>query len=314
MIIFKQISTGLDIYNPMEIFIDPEVGLMNILRHNLTGKCFRECYVLDVNKIINRSKCKIVQRGPDCHGTINILFEVRAIQYSKWENITGCKVVHKDKNDKIIICVSEHATICLQSNKSLESIRVGQFIIIKVAQVQYHPGSAKISVNAYPYMPKRTTEVFELKGELNEKEKASIEIILSRISEQEKDLKESLKNEDVKERLSFFKKVLYVSSPPKEGTKENLIELANKGVFNGFYGRHAKMALWEPDVYKYSQMPQADDMILRNYSLYDGLNSLLKDYLDNILLLKEMLQIYDTPEKVQEHRNLWAIIQSGKPQ
>lgn len=313
MIITKTISTGLDIHNPMEIFIDPEVSLMNILKHKIAGKCFRDCHILDIAKIIKRSNCKIVQRGPDCYGVINIQFDVKAIVYSQGEIITGCKVVYKDKNDKIIICMSEHATICLQSDKSLESIRADQFIIVRVGQVQYHPGSAKISVNAFPYMPRKTSAVFELNGQLDDKEKAVVSLILEQINEQEKELEEATKESDSKDRLEFFKKVLYVGTSPG-GTKENLIELAKKGVFAGFYTRHAKIALWEPIVYKYNKMPEGDDMIFRNYTLFSGLETLLRDYLSNVQLLKEMLKIYNTSEIVKDHRNLWAIFQSGKPQ
>jgi len=345
MIINKIIETSLTINNPIDVYSDSSKNIMNILIHKFKNKCYKGVLILDIIKIVKSSECIINQHGGECSGVMNIRFEVQAVVYNTNEVITGCLILKKDQG--IIITSSQYASIMMTNHKSLDSIAIGNIIPVCVAKASYSINSNKISVNAFPYFPSKfywnkIIPIYQPADmRLSADDKRSLETILARVQYEESEQKQwEAKN---KEKLEFFRKLLFPIATPefaKIGPGEvrtNLLTFmqspmqapmqtpmqADKPVTETadiLLIKDIRIPLNSPDILiikkdDLDKMPTYVDCqyaVDSKLDLRSVIQLLLCEYCDNLKLIRELMEIYDTDKKMETHVNLWKVLKLGK--
>ena len=305
MRITKIIETGLNIPSPIDVYSEAESNILDMVTGIYEGKCYRNCRIEKVLRIVNISECIIVNRGDYAGGTVNVQFEVEATVYYRGEVITGCVVKHK--NQGLIVAQHETASIFIQSHEQLASIQVDQIIPVVVGEATYNIQQELISINAVPYVPNRSSINYKLEGTLNDSDKKFLELAIGRMETEEK-LTSEVKN---KKGLQFFKDRVYPyrepQKTPKGATSEDLKKLIKQTEFSGWYCRDKRILPTDPIVYKYDG--PVDDPDITNNATADirhALLALIEDYTNNLRVVRELNDTYP-PEIVGKHKNLWRI-------
>jgi hypothetical protein len=333
MIINKIIETSLTINNPIDVYSDSSKNIMNILIHKFKNKCYKGVLILDIIKIVQSSECIINQHGGECSGVMNIRFEVQAVVYNTSEVITGCLILKKDQG--IIIASSQYASIMMTNHKSLDSIAIGNIIPVCVAKASYSINSNKISVNAFPYFPSKfywnkTIPIYQpIDARLSADDKRSLEVIMARVQYEETEQKQwEGKNKD---KLEFFRKLLFPIASPDfakispEEVRTNLLALISSDkplteTNDVLLIKDIRIPLNSSDILvvkkeDLSKMPTYLDcqyLVETKLDLRSVIQILLIEYCDNLKLIRELMETYDTDEKMADHVNLWKVLKLGK--
>lgn len=322
MIITKLIEVGVDIDDPVGTCSDE--SLMYILEDKYRGKCFRECYIKSINRIIKKGECIINQVGGAAYGTIAIIFEVTAIVFIRGEILTGCLIKHINDRANLITCEADIAYVMLKRDATFESLQVGQYITVQVGVAKYSIGSDRVAVNAIPFLPAKKEIIYQIvesKGE-NAKQtleaKALLDDVLARI-EYEETTSKGLRAANEKQWIVFEQLMsAYVKPPPlhPSAVPINLLTEREKVSEFTFITRDNKLSLMMPVVAAYKEAPAGEIVWSQNMivtaSRQEILLALLEDYCGHIKAVREMIAVYSTPALLESHRNLWNIYRLNK--
>lgn len=313
MLIIKVIEVGLNIRDPINVYVDKD-NILRILEDRLLKRCHRGCFIEKINRIVKTTPCVINQDGSPGFGTIGVTVEVLATIYKPGEIINGCVVTNKDKNG-IIICSTDKAFVMLKSHDILESIQRDQTISVRVGAASYKIGAEKIAVNAVPYLLSSTPIVFKVSNAINQ---VLLEETISKVKEEEMRSAE-LKKSDEK-LWNYFDMLLYAykteqKSPPDAKTF-NIVELATNGVPNGitYLSRDPRINQSTPQVYGFAELRSAPvgSIIRPNLENDNVIILLLEDYYNHLRTIREMMGLYGSPAMIESHRNLWLIFRKSK--
>lgn len=313
MLITKIITAGVDIQNPINVYSDADNNLMNILRDKYVGICYSGCYILDVLEIIERSDCYINQDGAPTFATLSVRFKVSAINYFTGEIINGCTILNKD--DKTIICSTDNSSIMMSTNPVLESLTVGQKISVVVGTSKYNLNAKKITVNAVPLAPVKMAAIYKI-DTIDDSLRPYFADLLDKIKEEE-----SRAEQVQKKSWEFFASMMYAYKEPQPAPA-GAIELNIKDLAEGkplakgirYLVRDPRLNPSAPFVHGYSdpvKLPQGVK-IRTGYPVKDVIASLLLDYYNYLRSVREMSEIYNTPELLEKHKNLWLIYRKAK--
>lgn len=305
MRITKVIETGLNIESPIDVYSDAEANILSMITSTFEGKCYRNCRIEKVLRVIKISECVIRSNGNSSGGTVNVQFEVEATTYHRGEIIVGCVVKHKSQG----LIVAEHptASIFIGASPQLASIKVDQIIPIVVGEATYDIQQELISINAVLYVPNKKSINYKLEGTLDESDKSFLSHAIDRMVNEEKLLNE-VKN---KKGLEFFKgRVLpyrEVQKPPKEAKVVDIKKLIAQTEFSGWYCRDKRIQPTVPEVYNYSG-PVNDENItnVASTDIRHSLLALIEDYTTSMRVVRELNSTYP-PGVVEKHPNLWRI-------
>ena len=144
--VFKKNITLTDV---QEIYkVDINELLLKKLQNDFENKCYKSCYILSVNKIINRSDINFNNKDLNASANVSIKFEASILQYAKYDIINNIKITAI--TEQRIICQSKNASIFINNEDRLKNYKDGQIISIKVGICKYYLGEDKISINAFP--------------------------------------------------------------------------------------------------------------------------------------------------------------------
>lgn len=310
MIITKLIEVGLDIYNCINIYVDPD-NIKNILSDRYVGKCYASCWIKSVDEIVKMSECVINQDGAPNFGTLSVIFRVTGVVFVRGEVINGCRVVNKD-DQGIIICSTDIASIHVNTNYILESVTKGQIIPLCVYTARYNPSAAKISVTAVPYIFADKATIYKLS--ISDPIEDFLADTLRGIEYEEAEMTR-LKKENPKA-WDFFDQILYaykeMKSPPPNVKLVNMMNLIG-GTTDLYISRDPRLNMSSPMVYVYTDTQFADGATVRdNINGADVLVRVLENYRAHLRIIREMIEIYSTEELITRHKNLWQIFRKYK--
>lgn len=299
MRIRKIITTAIDIYNVIALYTDDN-NLISILREKFERKCFRSCYILTVDRIIDEGRCMMKQEGAPDFGTIPVSFEVTAIQYNIGEVITGCKVLKKDKTNQII-CEVDNTSIIIKPSPYTESIVDDQIISVQVLMARYSISSNTITVGGVLYLPSKTAVVYKV--DANDVDQSMLMSYLERLKEEEQHDRTSAS-------YKVFNRALYpfeTQPPAPPGSK--LV------TYTEMIASPPKYVACDPS------LPIGDKVYV--YDIYDGkvndtvsgtaaLQNVLNYLAENLRVARELVSVYKTPEMIDKHNNLWMLFAKNK--
>lgn len=308
MKIKKIIETGINVTDYIRVYSDVN-NLLDILRDKFVGRCFRECYITEIIRIIKASECMISTEPNPTHGTIHVILEVYAIQYYIGEIINGTQITKREKN--ILMCKTDMCSISLNSHKSLDSLQIGQLISVRVGRAAYNIGSKRVSINAIPLLHSNKPRIYRY----DSKETLDIQLfsyVLKNIKEEE----DKLASLD-KQKYNLFSKMLYTYKTDK--SKSNTIDVLD--IISGkvrlkdgaMISRDSELPLETSKVYLLEPNTTVDDNLMIA-PFQTGLLLILQDSLNYMRTIREMIDIYADPEIYDKHNNLWLIFNKFKLQ
>lgn len=306
MRINKIITINIDVKNPIEFCTDKENKIKEILVTRYVGKCYAECYIVEIHKIHNMSDVIISYEGSVTYGKFNIIFEVIADIYPSG-SILLLKAFKK-LDTGIIWCKSEgiYSVVSLGNDKQFASLKQDQIMPITVTRAAYkiHANSVNILGNIYMY-PKSTTYYTITDGKLD---KSIFAHALQRIESANDEAKKL-----DKERISFFRDLMYpyktAKSKPSGVSEFDLVKIATSGDLTlGTYSKDITIPQNSPIIYKYNgeQSDAVTTMTGNEVILY-----LLEQHANFLELINGMAKIYEG-EVFKEHANLWKIYATNK--
>ena len=217
------------------------------------------------------------------------------------------------------LLMDDTSSIMLNSHKSLESIQKGQIISVRVGASRYSQGSKKVSINAIPYLFSKTRVVYKLNRPIERPE--LFENVLKRIKYEEGEVsKLNTKAWDT------FNQLLYAwkEEPKNAPHTVNLIELASGQTKYKYISRDSRILGSTPLAYVYDEPPldasvkevgaNDIDLITKeiNHFTDEVILTLLEDYCGHMRTVREMVEIYSTPDLLAAHGNLWLLFKKSK--
>lgn len=312
MRVVKMIEVGIDLINPIDVYTDSASAIMEILVEKFEGKCFRACYIEKIEKIHKVSECIIESRGSSCFGKIAIIFSCIAIIYPFNEVISGCKIIHKDKN--IIMVSTANTDITMKFNPKLDSLRIGQIIPVQAQECKYTINSNHISVSAVPFIPTKISFCYKIVCVFSQFDKNVFDQLFEKIQEEE----QFRENQINKSAEKFFSELIYpyktVQPVPGKAKVVSLRELIKVGEFNGWYVRERGIGIFDASAYEYGidSPPKSDDIkIIDNVNARAALTDMLEDYIAGLRLVREFVELYSDPTVAKDHQNLWRLYKVG---
>lgn len=153
---FKSVQ---DIYNP-----NLQTLCLSKLNKNYTGRCYKACLILQVNKIIQHS-LRVLNDVPDGSVNISLMFAADCVMCLRGEILPKCKITQIESNNKIY-AENEHCNILVDCNdEEIPAHKTAFYVPESTIPVicfssRYIVNRDKISMIAYPFVrSKRTKEM-----------------------------------------------------------------------------------------------------------------------------------------------------------
>ncbi|MHB2027934.1 MAG: RPB7/RPC8 family DNA-directed RNA polymerase subunit [Acidimicrobiales bacterium] len=276
-----------------------EENVLILLNKKFINKCFKSCLIIKILDVMDISECRIIQSigGNKC--SINVRFKCEGIVYGINEVINGCNVIEISKQN-IIIASTQYADIIVDADVMLSSITVGQKISVMVGMVRYYVETHKISVSAKLHVLPTDNIIYEI----TEEKKPDTSKIYE-LDKKIRNIKEIIAAPNVKTTYAFFDNLLYPFSKRTELKKKNAIDINNLDEL--FKIKSKYVFIDQHDITKVIPADNADNAACLNFSLENCILAILQNYYEHILNIKEMMDIYNTPEILTSHKNLWQI-------
>jgi hypothetical protein len=323
MRIIKVIEVGVNISDPIELYVNPD-KLRQLLADKYEGRCYAGCYVEKVTRILAHSDCVINQDGPPTFGTLSVQIEVSALIYLSGEIINGCTI--NSVEESCIVCAADHAAIIIErgDNPYLSPFKPGQIISVRAADARYPISNSAISVGAVIYVP--TTEFIAYKVPatyfaFTEIETGMLDDVLGRIEAEEQYKKDGAHAKE----YGVFDQYLYPYKQKQALPRGVTAELTITGLVTAIradggakllksracLSRDPGMGLSEPTVYAYDSETAAGVEVAEMDAM-SVILTILEDYCAHLRTLREMVGVYHSPEIIKANHSLWMLYKKVK--
>lgn len=312
MIINKLIEVGLDLQKPVEVYSNLNDNVLNILKNTYEGKCFRECYIITIDDIIDISDGYVANTGNDSYVKIYVRFAATVREFTLGEVITGCKVTEKKAG--IIICNTEYASVYLKENKLLSGVRIGQLIPVKFGSAKYSIGNNKISIKGLPFIFTNEPVAYHINiNSFSTDDLKFFDDVMKRVDYEEEQRK-ILLNEN-SSGVNFFDKLLYAwkteQQTPKNATVVSLPDMIRNNKLNtGYVSLDNRLNMSSGSVYVFKDKPQTHKLLGDDAKA--AIYHMLEQYSSHLRTIREMITIYNSKELLTNHNNIWQIFRIGQ--
>lgn len=203
MIIEKRLIVSIDTNDAKIIYApDHNAAIIELLKTKYKNRCFKNCFIIDIARIIERSPMVCEYHRSGGHVKITVSFVVRAIIYDQYETIPDAQIAQIMESGNFIL-KSKYAAIALAPNPKLQHLKVGQIIPVRVVRARYIPHRDKISVQGIPFIP-MITPVDEVLVSVQKEDIDQLSGLKSRIAEEQKKISEM----DSK-KIALLKEIMY---------------------------------------------------------------------------------------------------------
>lgn len=301
MIIEKTFEVVINLIDINDIFSnDIDSVLLNKIKHIYENKCFKSCFITNINGIIERGMLNINKRSLTCETSIDVKFSANVIIYEYLEVINNNVIDNITKSR--LECRSGNIVSYINiANQDMSTLSVGQIIPIRVGKATYQPLQSTISVNAFPFIPTTNYETYYLINELDENDK---ELLTSTIIVDINNIDEQLRMVS-KDRLKFFKSLLHPYKTILD-QKNNIKDLLNLDI-SGIVCLSDKMDLYNHQIINVSEYENPiSESGITIYKIY------LNTYLKYIRTILDMCITYKDDEVFESHQNVFQIYEKFK--
>lgn len=319
MRISKTIETALDIDDPISLANEPEKTLLNLLRAKFEGKCYNECLIDKITEIKRRSSIRINNKGANCFGQINVIFQVDALVFVRGEIIVNCKIVSSGSTNGIIMAESDRVNVFTEPPKDVAgALTPGLYIMIVVAEAGYISGSNVISINGQIFMPRSTALIYNILPEDNiitPDDLILLKPFIEKITEEqtrasklgaEKNVSKTLFQD-----LVHYYKDRKPNPAPIGGSYIDILDLikAEKLQFAAI-ARDKGLEQTEPKIVAYKDAPKEENPG-PNVTARQAIANVLFDYYCYLKAQNDFADFY-SPKLIEANKNIWKMMIKGK--
>jgi hypothetical protein len=332
MLYTKIFDTTLNVRNPIEFCADIDAGIINELKKKYEGKCYKGAFIISVEKILNRSGCIITSTNTTGAGEISVQFAARVSHIANQDILVGIKILN-NSGFVVGLCQNEKAQIVVSflNTKGIETLAIDQYALARVVIAHHVPMEPRITAIGNFLTCDTEAPVYHVEkyqdGAMQE-----LNIILGQI-----DVELELRNQLMdlhKESILFFESLLYSfnrpkmeqvtiptgkNSPtwvglgitPKETEHRNFVEfvrtLTSGTEVQGFWSRSLEIYRSSPLV-AWAASPPSHWNPATESDMRVTFVILLKNILDNLIAIREMIETYNTRDLIDNHSNIWAVM------
>jgi len=142
-------NQSLTLNNPFKA-IDDDV-LLGILRDKFIGRCYKECFVTDITRIIAKGDIKVTQSYPP-RGNIVVKFQIEGRTMPPGYIATDCEIVGINSGLIIIMNKYLHGMIAINNNNGF--LKVGMKIPVRIVNSRYNSEKITASCALFTHMEK----------------------------------------------------------------------------------------------------------------------------------------------------------------
>lgn len=310
MRIKKTIEVGVRIDDYLTAASALDESLLMILKQKYEGRCYCCCFITKVLRIVKYGPLLIDPVSAN-RANISVNFEVEAMILARGEVIVGCRVERRDTT-KLITCTAENAII-LAEDSILDSMKEGQFIMLEAVESQYPIMTKTITTSAVPFLPPIDKHVYAVNGTISERDRARLSELVITMQHAESD---TLVIRTANTRgYEFFEQQLYPFKQRTTPVGANIVPIMDlvDGKLDGkIVSRDAhlgyttdKLAVWDTAIDEIA-LPETQ------YSPYEIAIILITEYIDSLRVIREMINVYNTPELIKSHVGLWLMFKTAK--
>lgn len=308
--------------------------LLNYIKSFYEGKCYKSCYIKNINNIVRRSLPKIIRRDlQKCKFRIDVMVDVNIIKYDINDIVVGARVTKCinntvsdndindiavgskisnfgssiSDNDSVVMCENDHSKILIKNNKILSSIKKDQIIPIIVGAISYNIYKDSILINAFPFIPKLKQEIIYKIDKLIDSDKEYLnQYVLPKVNLINNIKKDIIQNKKMENRWEYFNNLLY---PYKKDLTENYncVSISDYDI-TGFIVVNSKIRV---DKFKIAIIANVEEGYVeeRAINVYE-LHMI--NYIKYIDVVNNLTKIYLEDDIFNDHLNIFKLYQDNK--
>jgi hypothetical protein len=312
----KNFDINLNITNINDIFTkNLDSKLLNLINDKYNNKCYLNSYILNINKIINRSLLESNQNDLNCSFNIYIQFEAECLIYNTNEVILNMEIQEIINNN--ILLKRNNILALVKNNTDLNKFKKNDKLPIIVGKVKYTVGSDKISINAYPFIPIINENIYYKLSNLSESDFELLnENILKYIQEEETIKLNILKKS--KNIWTYFQNLVYPYKIKSDIKSKNTIDILDYiNTLKNKSNNSDKLIICLDNktdisnrffcIYKEDEI----DKYIKNNS-YLILYELCKKYYLYLKLINDLSITYNTEKLISENKEIFDIYNKYK--
>lgn len=330
MIFEKVFEVTINITNPINFCINKYQNTLISLNNIYENKCYLGTFILKINNILKISSCKIINTNSSSGGLVDVRFSADVYILNQWDIIIGAKI--KEKSD---IAISDYeknnVKICITfkpTNIHVNTLAVNQLLPIRIVKSICKPNYNYIIAIGILLTCDKKSVIYKVKGKVNENALSEINLILNDIKNEimlRTELMKTKRNE-----ILFFESLLYsykntnkstefiqINNDIKyEGLINNIEGLTAHNIFNiidinldGFWSRPLGIYRSSP-IIALNNNTNTDNYVLTNPNAL--IIEMAKNILTSLITIREFIEIYNTPELIKSHENIWVMMNECK--
>lgn len=297
---------------------DIDAVILGKLQQRFNGKCEQNSLIIDVNRIVKRSKIQIAKNQLDGIGNLNVQYEATAMVFMPGEILTGCKIQRIEASN--IFCSHPQAVVSIKASGLLRSLRVGQMISVRINSVSYIKGREKLSCIGSPYSyPFKQVDVLVVDpGAIITTE--NTEILRRKLYEVEEEFK--LRQQADPKLIKFFSDTFYPFKQFKSEDFKGLVDAVDycRKILDKPPASSETCIIRSPRIDKSTRfiiiydLDHIDDLGLKEFDIQlvkedftAAMLIVLNDILNYGRMIREMTDVYPTEKDIDQHSNLWTI-------
>ncbi len=325
MILEKIFEVTLNINNPINFCTNKKHHILTELNNIYVNKCYMGSYIIDIIDILQSSSCKIVNTNSSGNGLIDVKFIAHVFILSAWDILVGVEI---EKNQSLIVGKYKNLNLTIDvafkpTNLQSNSLLIGQLVPVRVIKSIHKPKENKISVAAILLTCDKKIVNYRVKGEIIKSAIPEIQMLFNNIFEEL-----SLRSQISMEKNLLFESLLFsYKNMPKENEK---IKCGNefwegpkymtttKTVVNifdtltmdltGFWSRPLDICRSSPLLTVSQEKPNEYVLTAPHLMIIE----FAKNILTFLTAIRDFGEIYNTPDKIKNHENIWNIMRQSQ--
>lgn len=328
----KVIDGTIDVHNPINFCADKSRYLLAEIKSKYADRCFKGVYIVAIKSILNCGACHIVRTNSTGEGYIDVRFIADVVSYNRWDIITNITIVNRQQ---MLIGTTGRAVVSVLASKAAETVAVGQKIAVRVVLAQHTPLQSKISAVGTLLTCDQTAPAYKLRGSLDQTTRVDLEPMLHAVEAAMERRAELIKTR--KADVWFFEQLLYAYRKKTAVDTNDSISAWDKGpVWEGPTSLQAhtgdmKSVLdivhrvvggetvsvtgtWTRPLSVYRSSPLVSIISSTDSDIEGNPRAVFAEFMKNILdfliAVHELVEIYNTRELIDGHLNIWSVMRS----
>jgi hypothetical protein len=309
MITTKIFQVSIDIEFPGKFAENMKENVMAILNENYVNICYNDVFILSILNVHYMSDMVISRDNLKANSTLTVLFEAEVESIYIDEIIPNCKVI-SNFAENTLVCEKDNKTIVVQTDELLSSVKIGQYINVKVKSIVSQIKLSSIPLGGTLYIFKGNSSVYNVPEDytLTPKENKVYQEKLKHLEKYNKQLEDL---ED-KTNVDFFTKLLYKgSASTSNGKPINFLDMLNSGtITSGNYQQSSAVKLTTPFVLSLGDEDIEDAIV--SLTPFQIFMKYLDKHINYVYMLYDMLVTFNTEATFASHENIWGIYEFMK--